>query len=104
MFGTVERLLLLPRPLNPKYVGYTSVLERLTSCLLWQDDTTSGRRQIVCVLSGMGDVGKSETILQFLEKNDGAICERYCCCLSSDSSGQALIDNQILHGLLGGLR
>jgi MinD superfamily P-loop ATPase len=48
---------------------------------------TSDRRQVVCVLSGMGGVGKSETVLQFLDKNDGAICERYGYCLSSDSSG-----------------
>lgn len=72
--------------------------------MLRQDDTSSGGRQVVCVLSGMGGVGKSETILQFLDKNDGAICERYGCCLSSDSSGQALIDSQILGRLLGGLR
>jgi hypothetical protein len=103
MFGTVEQHRLLPRPPNPQYVGYTSVLERLTSCLLWQDDATSGLRQVVCVLSGMGGVGKSETVLQFLDKNDGAIRERYGYCLSSDSSGQALTDSQILGRLLGGL-
>jgi hypothetical protein len=65
---------------------------------------TSDRRQVVCVLSGMGGVGKSETVLQFLDKNDRAICERYGYCLSSDSSGQALTDSQILGRLLGGLR
>jgi hypothetical protein len=80
-----------------------SVLERLTSCLLWQDSTTSGRRNFVCVLSGMGGVGKSETILQFLDKNDGAICERYGCILSRDSNGQALIAGQVLGRFLGGL-
>jgi hypothetical protein len=104
MFGTVEQYRLLPRPPNPQYVGYASVLERFTSCLLWQDDIASGRRQVVCVLSGMGGVGKSETVLQFLDKNDGAIRERYGCCLGSDSSGQALTDSQILGRLLGRLR
>lgn len=103
MSGTAEQLRLLPRPPNPQYVGYTSVLERLTSCLLPHDDTTSGRRQVVCVLSGMGGVGKSETVLQFLDQNDGAIYERYACCLSGDSSEQALIDSQVLGRLLGGL-
>jgi hypothetical protein len=103
MFATVEQPRLLPRPPNPQYVGYTGVLERLESCLLWLDDTPSGRRQVVCVLSGMGGVGKSETILQFLDKNDGAICERYDCWQSSDSSGQALIDSQILGRVLGRL-
>lgn len=93
---------MLPRPPNPQYVGYASVLERLRSCLLWRDDTASDRR--VCVLSGMGGVGKSETILQFLDKNDRAICGRYGCCLDSDSSGQALIVNQILGRVLGRLR
>jgi hypothetical protein len=104
MFVTVGQPRLLPRPPNLQYVGYTSVLERLTSCLLWQANTDSGRRQMVCVLSGMGGVGKSETVLQFLDKNDGAIRERYGCCLSSDSSGQALTDSQILGRLLGRLR
>jgi hypothetical protein len=104
MFATVEQPRLLPRPANPQYVGYTSALERLTSCLLWRDDTSSGCRQVVCVLSGIGGVGKSETILQFLDKNDRAICERYDCCLNSAWSGQALIDSQILGRLLGGLQ
>ena len=72
--------------------------------MLWREDPAAGRGQMICVLSGMGGVGKSETILQFLDKNDGAVCERYGCFLESDSSGLALIDSQILGRVLGGLR
>ncbi|KAM0710568.1 hypothetical protein Q7P35_002239 [Cladosporium inversicolor] len=75
--GSIEQPRILPRPPNSQYVGYASVLERLASCLLWREDTASGRGQMICVLSGMGGVGKSETILQFLDKNDKAICERF---------------------------
>jgi hypothetical protein len=59
---------------------------------------------MVYVLLGMGGVSKSETVLQFLDKNDRAIRERYGCYLSSDSSGQVLTDSQILGRLLGRLR
>lgn len=73
-FGVVTRHCILPRRSNPQYFGYSHILGRLASCLLWQGSPQS-RSQTVCVLSGMGGVGKSETILQFLDKN-AALRER----------------------------
>lgn len=69
MFGAVEQPWLLPRKANPQYTGYTYVLEQLESCILRQEDA-------VFVLSGMGGVGKSETVLQFVGKNEKALRQR----------------------------
>lgn len=73
---TVEQPRLLPRASNPQYVGYAHVLDRLKGCFLQQDNDSHDYRQIICVLSGMGGVGKSETVLQFLDRNDKALRER----------------------------
>lgn len=61
---------MLPRKANPRYTGYTHVLEKLESCILRQEDA-------VFVLSGMGGVGKSETVLQFVGKNDKALRQKF---------------------------
>jgi Mrp family chromosome partitioning ATPase len=75
VFQSVKRYRVLPRPAKPQYFGYGHILDRLTSCLLWEGNPLS-RSQVICVLSGMGGVGKSETILQFLAKNAPALHER----------------------------
>ena len=66
---------MLPPPAKSQYFGYGHVLDRLASCLLWNGDPHS-HSQVICVLSGMGGVGKSETIMQFLGKKDKALHER----------------------------
>lgn len=85
---SIEQPWLLPRGPNPQYVGYTHVLAQLESCVL-----QASRTQVVCVLSGMGGVGKSETILQFVGKNDEALRERCSRYSGSDVVEEALIDS-----------
>ncbi|TKA36175.1 hypothetical protein B0A54_12805 [Friedmanniomyces endolithicus] len=67
---------LLPRPANPQYTGYSHVLEYLKSRIISEADESCNQRQIIAVLSGMGGVGKSETILQFVERNRTLLRER----------------------------
>ncbi|KAK4500587.1 hypothetical protein PRZ48_008776 [Zasmidium cellare] len=81
---TVQQPWLLPRTANPQYVGYTDVLERLERCMIHQGD-----RQVVFVLSGMGGVGKSETVLQFVAKNDGVLRQRFWAVLWVDCGSEA---------------
>jgi len=76
MFGPVDQPWLLPRVANPQYVGYTDILNRLERCLLPQAGAKPYSAQVICVLSGMGGVGKSETILQCVGTNDTALRER----------------------------
>ena len=63
----------IPRQAAGKYAGYPEVLEKLQGCLL---EPQPGDEQVVCVLSGMGGVGKSESVLQFLKKNNNALRKR----------------------------
>ena len=63
-----------PRQAAGSYAGYADISERLESCFLRPQ---SSGEQVVCVLSGMGGVGKSESVLQFLKKHDNALRERY---------------------------
>jgi Mrp family chromosome partitioning ATPase len=63
----------VPRQAAGHYAGYADVSAKLENCLLKQQ---SKDEQIVCVLSGMGGVGKSESVLQFLKKHDTALRER----------------------------
>lgn len=71
--GLAEQPWLLPRAANPQYVGYTHIQDRMEGCLLAPTTVQLRSAQLVCVLSGMGGVGKSETILHFIAKNEEAI-------------------------------
>ncbi|KAK0767944.1 hypothetical protein LTR59_018046 [Friedmanniomyces endolithicus] len=74
--GLISRATLAPSTESePQYTEYTPFLERLESRILWKEAGHSSQMQAVLVLSGMGGVGKSDTILQFLEKNDQALRE-----------------------------
>jgi hypothetical protein len=55
----------LPRQAAGCYAGYEDISARLKSCIL---ETQPEEEQMVFVLSGMGGVGKSESVLQFLKK------------------------------------
>jgi hypothetical protein len=55
----------LPRQAASCYAGYQDVSARLKSCFL---ETQPEGEQVVFVLSGMGGVGKSESVLQFLKR------------------------------------
>ncbi|SMR61359.1 unnamed protein product [Zymoseptoria tritici ST99CH_3D1] len=82
---TPQQLWLPPRQANPRYTGYTDVLERLQNCMLPQDDGRDST-QAVFVLSGMGGVGKSETVLQFVSKNEKALRQKFWAVLWVDNS------------------
>jgi len=72
----VEQPWLLPRPANSQYTGYSEILTRLEKSMALQVHENSLSKRVVCVLSGMGGVGKSETVLQFAEKNEATIRKR----------------------------
>ncbi|SMR58378.1 unnamed protein product [Zymoseptoria tritici ST99CH_1E4] len=84
---TPQQLWLLPRQANTRYTGYTDVLERLQKCILPQDDGRDST-QVVFVLSGMGGVGKSETVLQFVSKNEKALRQKFWAVLWVDNSSE----------------
>ncbi|KAM0706245.1 hypothetical protein Q7P35_006794 [Cladosporium inversicolor] len=64
----------IPRRAAGQYAGYADVLQKLEGCLL---QPQSEDEQVVCVLSGMGGVGKSESVLQFLKRHDSALRKRF---------------------------
>ena len=64
----------IPRQAAGQYAGYADVLQKLESCLLRPQPEDE---QVVCVLSGMGGVGKSESVLQFLKRHNSALRKRY---------------------------
>ncbi|KAK5746479.1 hypothetical protein LTR17_000859 [Elasticomyces elasticus] len=72
----VQQPWLTPRKANPQYKGYRYMLDYLERYILLPDDGPPDREQTVVVLSGMGGVGKSETILHFLDTNRKEIRER----------------------------
>jgi Mrp family chromosome partitioning ATPase len=63
----------LPRQAASCYAGYQDVSARLKSCFL---ETPPEEEQIIFVLSGMGGVGKSESVLQFLKKHNKDLRKR----------------------------
>ncbi|KAK1809115.1 hypothetical protein LTR12_016522 [Friedmanniomyces endolithicus] len=87
----VKQAWLLPRPANPQYSGYSHVLEYLKSRILSNADESCNRRQIIVVLSGMGGVGKSETILQFVERNRTSLHERLFAALWVDCGSEVAV-------------
>ncbi|KAK1081925.1 hypothetical protein LTR33_004285 [Friedmanniomyces endolithicus] len=82
---------LLPRPANPQYTGYSHVLEYLKSRIISEADESCNQRQIIAVLSGMGGVGKSETILQFVERNRTLLRERLYAALWVDCGSEMAV-------------
>lgn len=64
----------IPRQAAGQYAGYADVLQTLEGCLLQPQPE---HEQVVCVLSGMGGVGKSELVLQFLKRHNSALRKRY---------------------------
>ena len=59
----------VPRQVAGHYAGYTDVLAKLYDCLL---EPQSRNEQVVCVLSGMGGVGKSSSVAVSEEKQQCA--------------------------------
>lgn len=57
-------------------MGYVHVMERLKDATLNREDEQARKKQVVFVLSGMGGVGKSETVLQFLTEHDQILRQR----------------------------
>ncbi|GAB7335905.1 hypothetical protein MBLNU13_g08157t2 [Cladosporium sp. NU13] len=49
----------------------------------------AGGEQVVCVLSGMGGVGKSESVLQFLKKHNNALRKRFWAVFWVDCTSEA---------------
>ena len=64
----------LPRQAAGHYAGYADVSTKLETCLLGPQ---LGGEQVVCVISGMGGVGKSEAVLQFVKRCDSALRQKY---------------------------
>ena len=58
---------LVPRKARARYFGYADTLRRLEIRLLPRADQDVPSEQIVFVLVGMGGMGKSETVLQFVQ-------------------------------------
>ncbi|KAK1051000.1 hypothetical protein LTR74_016904 [Friedmanniomyces endolithicus] len=65
-----------PRLASQQYTGYVHVLGCLQRGLFSHNDGEAMDKQAVLVLSGMGGVGKSETVLHFLEMQDRALRQR----------------------------
>ncbi|KAK6442007.1 hypothetical protein LTR95_001747, partial [Oleoguttula sp. CCFEE 5521] len=86
-----EQLWLIPRSASQQHVGYEHVLERLAGGFLTGKEAPAAEKQIVFVLSGIGGVGKSETVLQFLEKHDQALRQRLWAVFWVDCGGEASI-------------
>ena len=63
----------LPRQAAGNYAGYTDVLTKLDRACL---EAEHEDEQVVVVLAGMGGVGKSEIVLQFLKRNNHALRKR----------------------------
>ncbi|KAK0806639.1 hypothetical protein LTR75_002527 [Friedmanniomyces endolithicus] len=87
----VKQAWLLPRPANPQYSGYSHVLEYLKSRILSNADESCNRKQLNMVLSGMGGVGKSETILQFVDRNRTLLRERLYAALWVDCDSETAV-------------
>ncbi|KAK0274720.1 hypothetical protein LTR35_011502 [Friedmanniomyces endolithicus] len=89
--STAKRDWLLPRPANPQYTGYSYVLEYLKNRILAEDGELRNRRQLTIVMSGMGGVGKSETILQFVKRNRTPLHERLYAALWVDCGSEMTV-------------
>lgn len=61
----------IPRKARPQFTGYSHVVRRLKKRLTSGENGKADSRQTVFVISGMGGVGKSETVLQFLKNYSG---------------------------------
>lgn len=66
---TANKHWLVPRRASPQFAGYSHVLRHLEDRILPRDGREIDFRQTVFVISGMGGVGKSETVLQFIERH-----------------------------------
>ncbi|KAK5710585.1 hypothetical protein LTR15_012914 [Elasticomyces elasticus] len=84
----VQQPWLTPRRANDRYTGYTHILDYLEVSIMLPDDDRPDRRQIIVVLSGMGGVGKSETVLQFINKCRKGLRERLWAVLWVDCSSE----------------
>ncbi|KAK5747794.1 hypothetical protein LTS12_022149 [Elasticomyces elasticus] len=76
---------------SQQFTGYLDHLEFLEASVLQPKDKNPIRGKTVVVLSGMGGVGKSEAILQFLEKPDLGLRKKFWAVLWIDCSSETSI-------------